>query len=142
MAKLPQLKMFRLTIDALLENMERYPQVSFPLFPRSKLRIVSIQLIQISCFQDEADALSALFHIGRNHGKFVVRMIEEVSPQVSVPLFAVKLSLILYKYHDPTSCRAWAAPKYEIQSCSVIPNSVPDRVYSNIMMHDMNQDLS
>ncbi|KAM1597902.1 hypothetical protein PS2_032759 [Malus domestica] len=57
LAKLPQLKMFRLTIDALLENMERYPQ-------------------------DEADALSVLFHIGRNHGKFVVRMIEEVSPQM------------------------------------------------------------
>ncbi|ONI03827.1 hypothetical protein PRUPE_6G285000 [Prunus persica] len=57
LAKLQKLKLFRLTIDALLENLERHPQ-------------------------DEADVLSVLFHIGRNHGKFVVRIIEEVFPQM------------------------------------------------------------
>lgn len=40
--------------------------------------------MQFACFQDEADILNVLFHIGRNHGKFVVRIIEEVSPQVSM----------------------------------------------------------
>ncbi|XVE76627.1 hypothetical protein DITRI_Ditri12bG0188600 [Diplodiscus trichospermus] len=57
LAKLPKLEFFRLCIDGLLGNLETYPQ-------------------------DEVDVFSVLFHIGRNHGKFTVRMIEEVSPQV------------------------------------------------------------
>lgn len=38
---------------------------------------------------------SAVFHIGRNHGKFTVHIIEEVSPEVSwvVMLFYVLLQI-------------------------------------------------
>ncbi|XP_004305102.1 PREDICTED: uncharacterized protein LOC101305200 [Fragaria vesca subsp. vesca] len=57
LANLPNLKLFRSTIDTLLDNLEMCPQ-------------------------DEADILNVLFHIGQNHGKFVVRIIEEVSQQM------------------------------------------------------------
>ena len=33
-------------------------------------------------FQDEVDAFSVLFHIGRNNGKFVVCIIDDISQQV------------------------------------------------------------
>ncbi|XWS55469.1 hypothetical protein CRYUN_Cryun09bG0002800 [Craigia yunnanensis] len=65
LAKLSKLELFRLCIDGLLGNLETYPQ-------------------------DEVDVFSVLFHIGRNHGKFTVHMIEEVSPQVE-PAFGGKL---------------------------------------------------
>ncbi|XP_050381855.1 protein SIEL [Argentina anserina] len=57
LAKLPDLKLFRSTIDTLLDNLDMFPQ-------------------------DEEDILNVLFHIGRNHGKFVVRIIKEVSHQM------------------------------------------------------------
>ncbi|KAL4352960.1 hypothetical protein GQ457_06G005550 [Hibiscus cannabinus] len=57
LAKLPQFKLFKLCIDGLLGNLETYPQ-------------------------DEVDVFSALFHIGRNHGKFTVHIIEEASPEL------------------------------------------------------------
>ncbi|KAG4152644.1 hypothetical protein ERO13_D04G135400v2 [Gossypium hirsutum] len=66
LAKLPQFKLFKLCIDGLLGNLEIYPQ-------------------------DEADVFSALFHIGRNHGKFTVHIIEEVSPEME-PASGGKLS--------------------------------------------------
>ncbi|XVF76894.1 hypothetical protein PTKIN_Ptkin13bG0303900 [Pterospermum kingtungense] len=65
LAKLPKLELFRLCIDGILGNLETYPQ-------------------------DEVDVFSVLFHIGRNHGKFTVRMVEEVSPQME-PDFGGKL---------------------------------------------------
>ncbi|PPS06623.1 hypothetical protein GOBAR_AA14017 [Gossypium barbadense] len=66
LAKLPQFKLFKLCIDGLLGNLEIYPQ-------------------------DEADVLSALFHFGRNHGKFTVHIIEEVAPEME-PASGGKLS--------------------------------------------------
>ncbi|KAE8711640.1 leucine-rich repeat receptor-like protein kinase IMK2-like [Hibiscus syriacus] len=65
LAKLPQFELFKLCIDGLLGNLETYPQ-------------------------DEVDAFSVLFHIGRNHGKFTVHIIEEVSPELE-PTFGGKL---------------------------------------------------
>ncbi|GMJ03271.1 DEFECTIVE in snRNA PROCESSING 3, SHORT-ROOT interacting embryonic lethal [Hibiscus trionum] len=65
LAKLPQFKLFKSCIDGLLENLEAYPQ-------------------------DEVDVFSVLFHIGRNHGKFTVHIIEEVSPELE-PTFGGKL---------------------------------------------------
>ncbi|XP_060674160.1 protein SIEL isoform X1 [Ziziphus jujuba] len=66
LVKLPVFKLFKLTVDALLENLETYPQ-------------------------DEADAFSILFHIGRNHGRFVLCIIEEISQQIE-PTSESKLS--------------------------------------------------
>ncbi|TYI33393.1 hypothetical protein ES332_A04G129900v1 [Gossypium tomentosum] len=66
LAKLPQFELFKLCIDGLLGNLEIYPQ-------------------------DEADVLSALFHFGRNHGKFTVHIIEEVAPEME-PASGGKLS--------------------------------------------------
>ena len=48
--------------------------------------LLLLWLIHITSFQDEADVFSALFHIGRNHGKFVVSIISEVSEEVSMLL--------------------------------------------------------
>ncbi|KAF3448891.1 hypothetical protein FNV43_RR09607 [Rhamnella rubrinervis] len=57
LVKLPVFKLFKFTVDALLENLETSPQ-------------------------DEADVFSILFHIGRNHGKFVDCIIQDVYQQV------------------------------------------------------------
>ncbi|TXG58901.1 hypothetical protein EZV62_016730 [Acer yangbiense] len=57
LVKLPNLKLFKLCIDSLLENLQIYPQ-------------------------DEADVFSVLFYIGQSHGKFAVRIIEEVSQEI------------------------------------------------------------
>ncbi|XP_022767812.1 protein SIEL isoform X2 [Durio zibethinus] len=65
LAKLMKLELFKLCIDGLLGNLETYPQ-------------------------DEVDVFSVLFHIGRNHGKFTVLMIEEVSTELE-PAFGGKL---------------------------------------------------
>ncbi|EOY07059.1 ARM repeat superfamily protein, putative isoform 1 [Theobroma cacao] len=65
LAKLPKLGLFKLCIDGLLGNLETYPE-------------------------DEVDVFSVLFHIGRNHGKFTVCMIEEVSSELE-PAFGGKL---------------------------------------------------
>ncbi|KAK4834531.1 hypothetical protein QYF36_024374 [Acer negundo] len=57
LVKLPNLKLFKLCIDSLLENLQIYPQ-------------------------DEADVFSVLFYIGQSHGKFAVRIIEDVSEEI------------------------------------------------------------
>ncbi|KAJ8898908.1 hypothetical protein K2173_008401 [Erythroxylum novogranatense] len=54
---LPKLEFFRLCINGLLENLERYPQ-------------------------DEPDVFSTLFYIGKNHGKFAGHIIKEVSQEI------------------------------------------------------------
>ncbi|KAF4401381.1 hypothetical protein G4B88_001575 [Cannabis sativa] len=57
LVKLSVLKLFTLTVDALLDNLARYPE-------------------------DEVDTFSALFHFGRNNGKFVVSIIEDILQQI------------------------------------------------------------
>ncbi|EXB99396.1 hypothetical protein L484_016372 [Morus notabilis] len=57
LVKLSVLELFILTVDALLENLARYPE-------------------------DEVDAFSVFFHIGQNHGKFVSCIIEEITRQI------------------------------------------------------------
>ncbi|KAM7532040.1 hypothetical protein LguiB_035450 [Lonicera macranthoides] len=57
LAKLNKLAMFKLSVDGLIENLEMYPQ-------------------------DEADVFSAIFHIGRSHGKFTVSIVKEVSQDI------------------------------------------------------------
>ncbi|PON42479.1 Coatomer beta subunit [Parasponia andersonii] len=57
LVKLSGFKLFNLTVDALLDNVARYPE-------------------------DEFDSFSALFHFGRNHGKFVVCIVEDISQQI------------------------------------------------------------
>lgn len=56
-AKLNQMAIFRLCTDGLLENLEMHPQ-------------------------DEADVLSVLFSMGRNHGNFTVKAIEAVLDEI------------------------------------------------------------
>ncbi|XVE97156.1 hypothetical protein REPUB_Repub02eG0286900 [Reevesia pubescens] len=95
LAKLPNLELFKLCIDDLIGNLETYPQ-------------------------DEVDVFSVLFHIGRNHGKFTVCFIEEVSPEVE-PAFGGKLGF------DSTRVAAFlvlaiSAPlSYEKDVCGVPP---------------------
>ncbi|KAK8303614.1 hypothetical protein V6Z12_D04G162600 [Gossypium hirsutum] len=50
-----------------------------------------LKVEKIHIHRDEADVFSALFHIGRNHGKFTVHIIEEVSPEME-PASGGKLS--------------------------------------------------
>uniref|UniRef100_A0A803QFE6 Integrator complex subunit 4/Protein SIEL C-terminal Ig-like domain-containing protein n=1 Tax=Cannabis sativa TaxID=3483 RepID=A0A803QFE6_CANSA len=57
LVKLSVLKLFTLTVDALLDNLARY-------------------------LEDEVDTFSALFHFGRNNGKFVVSIIEDILQQI------------------------------------------------------------
>ncbi|XP_059462370.1 protein SIEL isoform X2 [Corylus avellana] len=57
LVKLPNIELFRLFVHGLIGSLEKHPQ-------------------------DEADIFSALFHIGHNHGKFVVSIINEVSEEV------------------------------------------------------------
>lgn len=57
LVKLRNIELFRLSFDSLVENLEKHPQ-------------------------DEADIFSVLFHIGRNHGKFVVSTINEASEEI------------------------------------------------------------
>ncbi|KAG7965208.1 hypothetical protein I3843_09G212000 [Carya illinoinensis] len=60
LVKLPNLETFKLSVDGLIDNLERHPQ-------------------------DEADIFSVLFHIGRNHGKFGVSIINEVFEEMEPP---------------------------------------------------------
>ncbi|KAK1400351.1 Integrator complex subunit [Heracleum sosnowskyi] len=55
--KLHSLKMFRFCVNGLVQNLEIYPE-------------------------DEADIFFVLFDIGRNHGSYAVRVIEETSPDI------------------------------------------------------------
>jgi hypothetical protein len=48
--------------------------------------LLLLWLIHVTSFQDEAGIFSALFHIGRNHGKFVVSIINKVSEEVRMLL--------------------------------------------------------
>ncbi|XP_065871773.1 protein SIEL isoform X2 [Euphorbia lathyris] len=57
LARLPYLEFFRLCVDGLLENLEKYPQ-------------------------DEVDIFSVLFHMGRSHGNFAANIIDEVSQEI------------------------------------------------------------
>ncbi|XP_030926422.1 protein SIEL isoform X1 [Quercus lobata] len=57
LVKLPNIELFRLSFDSLIENLEKHPQ-------------------------DEADIFSVLFHTGCNHGKFVVSTINEASEEI------------------------------------------------------------
>lgn len=57
LVKLPNIELFRLSFDSLIENLEKYPQ-------------------------DEADIFSVLFHTGCNHGKFVVSTINEALEEI------------------------------------------------------------
>ncbi|KAM4079004.1 hypothetical protein ACB094_09G083100 [Castanea mollissima] len=57
LVKLPNIELFRLSFDSLIENLEKHPQ-------------------------DEADIFSVLFHTGCNHGKFVVSAINEASEEI------------------------------------------------------------
>ncbi|KAL5550721.1 hypothetical protein UlMin_000897 [Ulmus minor] len=57
LVKLPDFGRFKLTVDALVENLETY-------------------------MQDEADVFSVLFHLGQSHGKFVACIIEKISQQI------------------------------------------------------------
>ncbi|TYI33391.1 hypothetical protein ES332_A04G129900v1 [Gossypium tomentosum] len=50
-----------------------------------------LKVEKIHIHRDEADVLSALFHFGRNHGKFTVHIIEEVAPEME-PASGGKLS--------------------------------------------------
>ncbi|OMO97676.1 Armadillo-like helical [Corchorus olitorius] len=99
LAKLAQLELFKLCIDGLLGNLETYPQ-------------------------DEVDVFSVLFHIGRNHGKFTVCLIEEVSSEME-PAFGGKLGF------DSTRVAAFlvlaiSAPlSFESDFCGV-----PPRIFS------------
>nr|XP_023903304.1 protein SIEL [Quercus suber] len=57
LVKLPNIELFRLSFDSLIENLEKYPQ-------------------------DEADIFSVLFLSGCNHGKFVVSTINEALEEI------------------------------------------------------------
>jgi hypothetical protein len=91
--KLPNIELFRLFVDGLIESLEKHPQVCFVgpsviYMYACKFILYSVTswLIHLSSFQDEADVFSALFHIGCNHGKFVVSIINDVSGEVSMLL--------------------------------------------------------
>lgn len=95
LVKLPNIELFRLFVDGLIGSLEKHPQVCF-VGPSVSIYVcvlvnfffilLLLWLIHITSFQDEADIFSALFHIGRNHGKFVVSIINEVSEEVSMLL--------------------------------------------------------
>ncbi|XP_062002524.1 protein SIEL [Rosa rugosa] len=95
LAKLPDLKLFRSTIDTLLDNLEMCPQ-------------------------DEADILNVLFRIGRNHGKFVVRIIEEVSQQME-PVSNGKLGFDNVRV-GALLVLAISAPLSQERDCSIPPS--------------------
>ncbi|WCJ27975.1 ARM repeat superfamily protein [Euphorbia peplus] len=57
LVRLSNLGFFRLCVDGLLENLEKYPQ-------------------------DEVDIFSVLFHMGRSHGNFAASIISEVSQEI------------------------------------------------------------
>ncbi|XP_038702284.1 protein SIEL isoform X2 [Tripterygium wilfordii] len=57
LVKLPNYELFKLSVDGLLENLEKYPQ-------------------------DEADVFSVLFYMGQSHGNFVVCIINEIIEEI------------------------------------------------------------
>ncbi|OVA17210.1 hypothetical protein BVC80_1837g4 [Macleaya cordata] len=57
LVKLPIMEIFKSSIDGLLTNLETYPE-------------------------DEADIFSVLFNMGRNHGKFAVSYVKEMSQEI------------------------------------------------------------
>ncbi|KAF5476340.1 hypothetical protein F2P56_008068 [Juglans regia] len=59
LVKLPNIETFKLSVDGIIDNLERHPQ-------------------------DEADIFSVLFHIGRNHGKFGMSIINEVFKEMEL----------------------------------------------------------
>ncbi|KAL5740300.1 hypothetical protein ACOSQ2_029480 [Xanthoceras sorbifolium] len=97
--KLPNLKLFKLFIDSLLENLQMYPQ-------------------------DEADVFSVLFNIGRSHGKFAVRIIEEVAQEIE-PDCNGKLGF------DSASVAAFLVLAISIPlSCDQIIHCISPRIFS------------
>lgn len=97
--KLHDLKMFQSSIDGLLDNLEVYPQ-------------------------DEADILSVLFDIGRNHGNFVVCIIKKFSQEIEpscegrLDFDSVRVAALLVL--------AISAPLSEAQKVC----SIPSRIFS------------
>ncbi|PIM99771.1 hypothetical protein CDL12_27734 [Handroanthus impetiginosus] len=67
LTKLQKLAMFRSCIESLIKNLELYPQ-------------------------DEADIFNVLYKIGREHGKFVINIIKEVSQELE-PTFDGHLAM-------------------------------------------------
>ncbi|KAB5520183.1 hypothetical protein DKX38_024502 [Salix brachista] len=67
LVKLPDLKLFRLSIHGLLQNLERYSK-------------------------DEADVFSVLFFMGRSHGNFAAHIVKEVSQEIE-PVLEGQLGL-------------------------------------------------
>lgn len=57
LVKLSSMESFRLSVGGLIENLERHPQ-------------------------DEPEIFCVMFHMGRNHGKFVVSIINEMSEEI------------------------------------------------------------
>jgi len=94
LVKLPNIELFRLFVDGLIESLEKHPQVCFVgpaciyicMYVNFFFILLLLWLIHVTSFQDEAGIFSALFHIGRNHGKFVVSIINKVSEEVRMLL--------------------------------------------------------
>ncbi|KAK3227409.1 hypothetical protein Dsin_007271 [Dipteronia sinensis] len=100
LVKLPNLKLFKLCIDSLLENLQMYPQ-------------------------DEADVFSVMFYIGQSHGKFAVRIIEEVSQEIE-PDFDGKLGF------DSARVAAFLVLAISIPlSCEHSTHSISPRIFSD-----------
>ncbi|KAM7263509.1 hypothetical protein ACFE04_001192 [Oxalis oulophora] len=57
LVKLSNLRLFKLSVDALFKNLDKYPQ-------------------------DEADTFSVLFHVGRAHGNYTVQTMKEVFHEI------------------------------------------------------------
>lgn len=94
LVKLSSMESFRLSVGGLIENLERHPQVCF-----GRTVILScfplpfyVALTNPVLFQDEPEIFCVMFHMGRNHGKFVVSIINEMSEEVSIVFYMLLLN--------------------------------------------------
>ncbi|XP_055817563.1 protein SIEL [Solanum dulcamara] len=96
---LPRLDMFKMCVDGLIRDLELYPQ-------------------------DEAEVFSALFMIGQNHGKFLVRLINEASQMIE-PSSGGKLGYDNVREASYLVLATSAPVSMKQQTCSV-----PPRIFS------------
>ncbi|KAK3032868.1 hypothetical protein RJ639_037045, partial [Escallonia herrerae] len=93
--KLPNMALFRLFLDRLIENLEIYPQ-------------------------DEADVFSVIFKIGRTHGNFAVSIIQDVSLEIE-PSFVGKLGFDSARSAALLVLAISAPLSHEQRICSIPP---------------------
>ncbi|KAK2981773.1 hypothetical protein RJ640_010290 [Escallonia rubra] len=93
--KLPNMALFRLFLDGLIENLEIYPQ-------------------------DEADVFSVIFKIGRTHGNFAVSIIQDVSLEIE-PSFEGKLGFDSARSAALLVLAISAPLSHEQRICSIPP---------------------